>query len=663
MKKEDAMRLSHATAERESTAFEAILPHNYWEFRSVAEPLRFTYLPWQNVEETEPYPGYPAYIRRGTGRWSKKPSVYGAFTAYEYGSVTTVETHGVEVIDYPKNTDVERIQQGVVCTPASGLIVMDVDDPEVYVSSPLGQVLPLDLAYTRRGRGGHIYIDARRYAGTSLWPTQGPVQGGDVKSAGYVAASGSQHYTGSNYERTGQPVLPGSDEIMTALCEAKRAAVRHQSVRRSSPDSGEREAGWGDDSRLAAAVYGWVFQDLKDDEIRLHWQEEAERIQCRGDWPFTDGDFQRHLRGARRKYEAHKLDLQQKRDEEERAQGVLKERLACLDKAHAVREEARRVAAFKQNLGNTAKNETRVTGVPHVLLEDPALLSGRGSIVDNDGEIRKILRYETDLPSLDWRGQPEERALGLEILQRRSDGEVVTRSDFCLVKRQTTLDRVLKDHDALFGETESGEIVVLRPRRGVPDDLAWRCDPCCCDHRLSQWPGLDPSIIGSCPLDTGLNVAHDREGLKHFAETHVRLSRERSTQASQEGRRVDPTRERLTGPKFVEAWNKSERGKYACLSVNKANRLLRKLAAERELLVRTHKPRNYLRNHQCRTASAVYALSSEVPDLVSPDPTVRERAEQQMRIKDDLEWYGFWTPRRVARTGERSRRERLRQAS
>ncbi|HLU98943.1 MAG TPA: hypothetical protein VKZ89_19070, partial [Thermobifida alba] len=78
-----------------------------------SEPLKLTLIPFQNVEETvlDPDPVLASYgVRRGTGKWSKKPSVYGAFTEYSYGTETTIDTPGVKVIRYPTGLAQEAVQ-------------------------------------------------------------------------------------------------------------------------------------------------------------------------------------------------------------------------------------------------------------------------------------------------------------------------------------------------------------------------------------------------------------------------------------------------------------------------------------------------------------------------------------------------------------------------
>ncbi|MDL4815985.1 bifunctional DNA primase/polymerase [Actinomadura opuntiae] len=619
----------------------------------IAEPLKFTLIPFQNVEATEPAPEYGPGVRVGTGKWSKKPSVYGAFTEYPYGSVTTIETPSVRVIHYPTERGVEAVQVGVICSPESGLAVIDVDDPEAYAESDLGELLPLEeYAYTRRGAGGHIYLDMR-HVPKDRWPTQGPIQGGDIKSAGFVAAAGSLHYSGDRYERTGKPVLVANEQELEALLEVKRESTG------SARPGAYRGDGHGDDDLMARSTYGWVFSGLDENETRERWQELADEIQDPS-WPFREHDFQRHYRPCVRKYERHMVEeqarLKKEQEAEERARELSARRLRGLARAREVREQCQRDAEQRQefmvNLGKTPLRETPDTCVPHPDHEGRmTLLTGHGRIVTETWKAAKIHRYQTTMWSFDWRQRDDERLLALDILAKLSSDEDVHGSAPWLADRQDTLDVLLKDHPTLLGRTTDGYIVALEDD-GEEEDYAWRCTECRNVHRLKHWPNLPPEIVlaQGCPLATGVDVANDRKGQKRLVALYVRLRQEREDAAKAGGRPLNPTKDRATGKAMVNAWNGGERGEYACLSINKVNRILRKLAYEKVLLIRLRKSRNYLRKHRCRTASPVYGPPSERPELTSPDDHVREDGERRLQIEDDLEWNRFWMRREQAQT-------------
>lgn len=313
--------------------------------------LVLTTIPWQNVEETELAPEYGRGIRVGTGKWSKKPSVYGSFLGYAYGSQTRVDTPGVEVIGYPKSMPVEAVQVGVICSPNSGLVVIDVDDPEAYAESDLGDLLPLELAYTRRGRGGHIYLDYR-HVPREKWPTQGPIQGGDIKSAGFVAAAGSLHYSGDTYERADGDVLVVTEEEVEALLEAKRQAVG------SSRPGAYQGDGHGDDDLMARSTYKWVFSGLEEGDIQELWGELADEVQDNS-WPFTEKDFQRHLRGAVAKYEQHLADEQARLSAEEEAEQRIRDRVLAGQKdfPHLTEEPEVGLDVHERKIALTCENE------------------------------------------------------------------------------------------------------------------------------------------------------------------------------------------------------------------------------------------------------------------------------------------------------------------
>lgn len=597
--------------------------------------------------------------------------------------------------------DIDTFDEGVLASELAQTVVREIFGLHGELSEDTVRAhLQRLLGSSRKGKSrGHIFFDWRRYATPETWPTQGRYLGTDFKANGFVAAPGCLHHTGEVYEphtgelppRSRYVALEGTDvqvlvvtptpAIVKAFCEAsppRRQAVsldlsvggRHADVLAGATDEEILEAvGDNHDDYLTSWAMRHVLRGESDADILAGMERIVEVIRSYG--PCNGHQLPSKIRSARRKYEQHlaaeQARLKAEEEAEEQTRQEIQERLRAqrlraLARANEVRAQARRDAERRQvfmvNPMNTAIRDTSSTCVPHVDHEGGSqLASGHGSIVTDLGKIAKIHQYERDLRSADWAQQAPERLLALDILVKLKDGETVHASDAWLAERRETLESLLKNHSALLGLTQDGRVVALEGD-GDQDDYVWRCTGCRNTHRLSHWPSLPPAIAlaHGCPLGTGIDVAHDRDGQKRLVAMYVRLKQELADKARAEGREPNRLKDGLTGRKVADAWNGGERGEYACLSINKVNKLLRTLSYEKVLLIRLRKPRNYLRNHRCRTASAVYGLPSECPELTSSDPEVRAEAERWLGVEDDLEWMRFWARRDRALTEARELR-------
>jgi hypothetical protein len=123
----------------------------------------------------------------------------------------------------------EDWQKAFACTWESKRIVMERDDPEVFDAFIARTGITLSPVQVTSGRDGgrHFHYDGRGLSYED-WPVQGPIPGGDIKSAGFVPMPGSKHPSGRFYGADGR----GSEELwtpgFTRLVEAERAAMDMQ---------------------------------------------------------------------------------------------------------------------------------------------------------------------------------------------------------------------------------------------------------------------------------------------------------------------------------------------------------------------------------------------------------------------------------------------------
>ncbi len=224
------------------------------------------------------------------GGYAKRPLMRKGFsyTGFACGTDTPEQWR-------PFNPDTAPIQIGLICSPQTGLLVIDVDDPVAFAGTHTAQLAGRDCSMSTRGAGFHVGVDMRGIL-PARWPRQGPFQGGDIKVAGFVPVPSSYHYSGEQYvprwDACGLPFLiPATDELLAALRADRAAGPAHT--------GGTGGHGGGHDGRVAGQVLSWVMRGLSEGECYENWLLIA--IPVRSDWPFTDADFRRHYQGAVRK--------------------------------------------------------------------------------------------------------------------------------------------------------------------------------------------------------------------------------------------------------------------------------------------------------------------------------------------------------------------------
>lgn len=583
-------------------------------FKANPQPLTFTTIPFQNVEETEPLPGYEEYgFRRGIGKWSKKPSIKGAFTEYEYGSVHTVDDpQGHEVIGYPTGLAQEAVQVGVVCSPRSGLLVIDVDDPEAYAETDLGELLPLEeYAYTRRGAGGHIYLDMR-HVPTDRWPTQGPIRGGDIKSAGFVAAAGSLHYSGGRYERTGKPVLVANEQEVEALLEAKRLATR-KAVSLDLNSTGGRAdvlAGCSDEEILEAVganhddyLTSWAMRHVlrgeSDADILAGMEQILEVIRRHG--PCNGHQLQPKIRSARRKYESSQVTA------------VSDSNISESDDSVVLRER------LSESLLTRLDALTRGPLIP------------RCEVLADAEAIAKKIKGENDPDrwSRDWRrkGVPEgAQAVFTRIASLRADG-VTTSPHAEWLKAQDPTGEIreyLSNAEWTMAEVD-GVYEVLRDRP-LPKSKA---EVCVCGTKVVRrnFGGTDPDRC----VHVGPRWAkEDTMDTVFKAHMHLTsLARQRAWKGSEE---PEDRPSRYDGVSYVNRHLRD--GRKPMSASQYAEALLELEAAGR--IVKIRRARYYRNDHAWQTAPALWADAAEYPHLVKTDLTTPEGVRDFVRVRVGL---------------------------
>lgn len=199
-------------------------------------------------------------------------------------------------------------QAALVCCRASRLLVVDVDDPDRYAASRTSQHVSAIQAMARRGAGWHAYVVVPPdLAAGPAWPRQGPIPGGDVKSAGFVPMPGSYHYLGERYEPTPDgELIPATGELLAAL-RADRAEHDQRRGGAGTGDGGER--GEGNEPTLLGFTGSLVAAGYPVDEAWGRWLAFAQTLTLADPtWPWTEADrdvFDRHWAYCQRSHEVN----------------------------------------------------------------------------------------------------------------------------------------------------------------------------------------------------------------------------------------------------------------------------------------------------------------------------------------------------------------------
>ena len=247
------------------------------------EPLLLTRARWLNRRhKTRDVRGEP------TEKWSKVLAHTGSYEQFEYGTDTDSSWSG-------------RLQRAIICSPWSGVLAIDVDHEQAYMSTRTAQYITRADAISTRGGGYHVLIDARMVP-REHWPRQGPIPGGDIKSCGFIPMPGCLHWSEARYE----PVLhDGLTRVVAATPELIAAinADRH-AYHPAASANGHGGHGGGHDGEVAAATLAMVLRRMRagmpDAQMREDTYREWLTVAIPRDpgWRFERADFERHYRGA-----------------------------------------------------------------------------------------------------------------------------------------------------------------------------------------------------------------------------------------------------------------------------------------------------------------------------------------------------------------------------
>lgn len=222
---------------------------------------------------------------------SKKFAARGGVDGYRFGSKPP-PLRDMEYTFGPGCKHERRAQLGLVCSPQARFIVAEADDAERFAANNLpihGNVL------SGSGRGEHCYIAVPPEL-AHLVPTDGPIPGGDVQSAGFVPAPGSVHPGGGVYAITNPVMNVATEALLLRLAELRR---EHKVERASGSGGGTHTAGDGQDDHM----FTWTQATMRrlrigrSPELKQLWLEEIARMPLlRPDEPWTDADYERHSR-------------------------------------------------------------------------------------------------------------------------------------------------------------------------------------------------------------------------------------------------------------------------------------------------------------------------------------------------------------------------------
>lgn len=205
----------------------------------------------------------------------------GPMTQYEYGTVTRSNRPGC--------------QAGLALAPHTHVLAIDVDDLDVFKTSPVWPVLEAmgaqPISTRLDGDRRHYLVDMRHVNG---WVKQGPIVGGDVKSNGFIPVPGSEHPSGDRYEPYGSEmhVIECTDELLTVLNGARQRAAGN------GGGSEGGDLGNGQEPQLLSYTGKLVRGGFPVEEAWRLWLDKAQSFAAAdASWPWTEEDrdvFDRH---------------------------------------------------------------------------------------------------------------------------------------------------------------------------------------------------------------------------------------------------------------------------------------------------------------------------------------------------------------------------------
>jgi hypothetical protein len=254
--------------------------------------------------------------RKDDGRWSKVLAHTGPYTQFRYATDTA--DPGYFRHRWQDGTD-GPLQLAIICSRWSGVFAIDVDNPFAWAGSATAQLLSHADAFTVRGSGFHILVDARHLR--EMFPVQGATVWGDLKAHGFVPVPGSWHYSGMPYAPTGRPVVRATPGLIEAAMadraeadETARATLAWLEaegvIPRSNGGNGRTRTGPYDHDTARAGIVLKGLLDRKPLEvIRAEWDAAPDHGPlCKSSKGFTDADFQRHLRTGLRTAEKRRAE-------------------------------------------------------------------------------------------------------------------------------------------------------------------------------------------------------------------------------------------------------------------------------------------------------------------------------------------------------------------
>jgi phage/plasmid-associated DNA primase len=220
----------------------------------------FTWLRWYNSA--------PDY----RGQSSKVVTAdIGPYDDIPYGTTRTSELHAK---DSPPHPEYGQWQWGISCSKTSRTLVIDVDDYDEYVASPLEVYLPAgnptSFRLTDDGSMRLHYVVVVPEELLSLWPKQGPRLWGDVKSKGFSYITGV-HSSGSSYVAAASELVYADEELMEAINAEPRVTGQGSATGGSAGPwtaEGYAYADGEKHTRGVADVASMVSQGMPDETIQ-----------------------------------------------------------------------------------------------------------------------------------------------------------------------------------------------------------------------------------------------------------------------------------------------------------------------------------------------------------------------------------------------------------
>jgi hypothetical protein len=238
------------------------------------EPLKWTTAQWRNATRrrrnpTAHNPGDHLYDNHPV----KELCHSGPLEQFAYGTYTPSDWR-------PRG----GFQRCIICTPVSGVIADDVDDPEAYAGTRTVQFIRFEHRISERGDHWHALIDCRPVP-PSDWPVQGPIAGGDIKSNGWIPVPGCGHHSGMQYEPAWHPgrkllIVTATPPMMAAINADLEDEKQRRQPERSAQARGNGGGGGG--NGRPGGHDGWVAGQLMS--IMLRGGPQMTKEQARQEW-------------------------------------------------------------------------------------------------------------------------------------------------------------------------------------------------------------------------------------------------------------------------------------------------------------------------------------------------------------------------------------------